>query len=784
MSWRNKSFFTFGFLAAAAAAQPPASDPEYSKLRDAQLSESFVVENVVIHRDVSTITLKRGTVSFVAPVLGRVTAGVFIGEGEFGLAPMLSYERDHLKSVTGDESVKDTFDRAVFFFTDSAYEELKGSGKSGPVSAGANDRWKDIRQKLRQPGEDNIEAETLTDLYNPQQAGFFDAFIHGRKYDDLRFYLIPRGADDTPEEVALINHDPGKNEDGTWYLAHRSTEYAGGRLTSVEDKRSIGAENYKIETQIGGNDHLTAKAELQVRAKVAGERVLKLTLLPALRVSAVRNGGRSVTFIQEDRKRDGGLYVILPEPTVKDQDYQLTFEYSGDKVLEKAGGGNFAVGARTSWYPNVNAFKDQAKYELIFKVPRQYTLVSVGKPVEQTREGNLTVTKWVSDVPLAVAGFNYGAFTKKETTIPQLSYTLEGYANSDLPDYIKSASGQIGGMSPVRLLDQTMSQTNVAMQIYDRFFGHPTYGRIAITQQAEFNFGQSWPGLVYLPISAFIDSTQRFQLLGGMSKRLNDFIQEVTPHEVAHQWWGHMVGWTSYRDEWLSEGFADFSAGLFLQFSDPKPDKYLKYLETARDAVVTKNNFGISPNDAGPLCMGFRLNTLRTGPAYQRLVYPKGGYVLHMLRSMLWNSQTGDANFMAMMHDYVATHLYKNASTESFQAVVEKHMSKTMDLTGDGKMDWFFQEWVYGTDIPKYKFDYELMAGSGGKTRLKASLTQSGVSDTFRMQVPIYTDVDGRVIRIGTVAIGGNTTVPLDVELPQKPKRVLINANFDVLSQK
>src|ERR1700730_12951442 len=103
MSWRRISLLIFGFLPLAAFAQQESPDPEYRKLRDAQLSESFVVENVVIHRDVGTITLKHGTVSFVPPVLGRVTAGVFIGEGEFGLTPALPYERDHVKSVIGDE---------------------------------------------------------------------------------------------------------------------------------------------------------------------------------------------------------------------------------------------------------------------------------------------------------------------------------------------------------------------------------------------------------------------------------------------------------------------------------------------------------------------------------------------------------------------------------------------------------------------------------------------------------------------------------------------------------
>ena len=72
-----------------------------------------------------------------------------------------------------------------------------------------------------------------------------------------------------------------------------------------------------------------------------------------------------------------------------------------------------------------------------------------------------------------------------------------------------------------------------------------------------------------------------------------------------------MVGWESYHDQWLSEGFADFSASLYLQFTEKKPDKYLKFWESARKRIIDKNNFGRRADDAGPVWMGLRLESLQ-----------------------------------------------------------------------------------------------------------------------------------------------------------------------------
>jgi hypothetical protein len=776
------------------------SDPNYVALRNANPGTSFRVANLTLQRDNAKFTFAAGQFSFLPPVLGRVVAGVFTGEGTFHLEPAVTFERTYLRQISGEQTVDESFRSVVFWFTDDTFDEVKRQAQATDEASQAGGAWHEFRGRARHRTETprsmleswlqdedipNHEAEMLDELYNPKEAGSFRAFIHGNKHSDLRFLINPRGAMPympSPEEVALINFDPGGTQDGIWYLTHFAAEWKAGTARSTENRHTVAAEHYRIETVIGKNDHLAATCLVQLKALTSGVRVIGFGLLPRLRVTRVTYKDKEIPFIQESRKEDGSFYVIMPEGLGSGQSYSIGIEYEGDKVIEKAGAGIFAVEARTSWYPSLNAFTDRATYDLTFKVPRQYTLVGVGKLDKEWREEDYMASHWVSDVPMAVAGFNYGLFKKKSVVDETTHYQIEAYATTDVPDELRRFTRNMS-LSPSAMAESAMIDAQNAMRLFSVWFGDAPYGRIAITQQPAFNFGQSWPTLVYLPVSAFLDSTQRWMLMGGSAFRFAEFIQEVTPHEVSHQWWGHMVGWASYHDQWLSEGFADFSAGLFLQQTDPKPDKYLQYWQRAQETIMAKNSFGFRPNDAGPLWMGLRLNTFKTGNAYSRLIYPKGGYVLHMLRYLMFDHETGDKDFIAMMHDYVATYLNRNASTESFKSVVEKHMKPSLDLERNGKMNWFFNEWVYGTEVPSYRMDYSLAPEPDGKFLFTGKVTQSGVSSRFVMGVPIYFDFDGHVVRAGEVALLGNSTSnEVKLRLPKKPKRVLLNANHDVLA--
>lgn len=774
-------------------------DPTYAALRSVTPAKTVFLENVVLEREGGTFTFRKGTLTLATPVEGRNVVAVFLGDGNFVLTPAQPLEKNYLAMLTGKPGLTEEFNKVVFASTDFSLARLMQGTKEialEPRAAEALSSWRDrVRHHTENPRSymeamlaydeiENVDAELLGDLTSERHPAAMRAYIYGKKYGDLRFFINRHGALASllaPEEVALVNLDPGANEEAILYLSHYQHELKNNTATSNQDQRRFAPEHYSIETTIGGGEKINATAKIKVKAIAGGDRVIRLGLFPTLRVSRMLANGQDIAFIQEDRKRDGMLYAVLSKALTKDQSVDLTIDYAGDKIIRNEGGGSYSVGARTNWYPSLNSFRDQATYDLTFRVAKKFTLVSVGQLESSKVEDKATVTHWISKVPLAVAGFNFGEYKAKKLVDDRTSYQIEGLANTEMPYFLKDTA--VGHASPSVLIDKTLGEAQNSIRLYSDWFGNAPYGRIAITQQPEMNFGQSWPGLVYLPIIAYLDSTQRWELMGN-HKSVNDFIQEVTAHEVAHQWWGHMVGWASFHDQWLSEGFADFSAGVFVQATQGKSDNFMKFLEKSRDHILEKNNFGFCANDAGPLWMGTRLSHNRARSAYSSLVYPKGGYVLHMLRMMMWDNQTGDTRFKNMMKEFVAAHLYKPASTEDFQAMVEKHMIPVMNVEGNGKMDWFFRNWVYGSDIPRYSVKYDV-APKDEKFVLTATLTQANVSDDFKMPVPIYAEFDTGLVRIGFLKMAGSSSSqPFNVILPAKPKRVLANARYDVLAYK
>ncbi len=819
--------------AAAPAAPAPAHavDPTYAAVRAARLDGRAVdVAGLVLARDAFRFQLDSGTFYLLAPVDGHTLGAVFRGHGSYRLVPSREEERRHLALETGEgekfEVLSDTFEDLVLWFGDDTAGEIGRAGtvKTAVPNAPAQASLERATRRVRKDLGVNVPRRLLGDLLNPAGAGgVFVAYVDGKRYPPALAAVDPRGAEALGMSEAgggeTILQVIDEKKGGTWYLSHlRGEEEARTRhppalLAEATDY----VVDSRVTTSAADNPELAGTTTIQFVSRVPGLRVLPIDLLPRLRIESARvspvdhEDWKEATFIQEDKDADADAAIVLPEPLAKGATANLRLVYRGTGVLHNAGEGNYVVGARSSWYPNFGAFGTPATYELHYRIPKGNDLVSVGNLLSSKVESNEAVSTWATDLPIRVAGFNFGKFKKLTQKDPKSGFEVDVYTGATTPDVVYQIDQFLGSQASVggggydpdeggggaggapaaeghllktdKLTTLVFAQALFAERVFAAYFGPLPDHRIAITQQSEWNYGQSWPGLVFLPYMAFLPSIQRAEL--GLSQA-SDFIDDVCFHELSHQWWGHLVGWGSYRDQWLSEGFAEFSAGLAVQFSGGQAE-YDRFWRNGRKKIFDRHmNDAVPPNDAGAVDEGWRASTHRSPSGFE-VMYTKGAYVLEMLRSMMYASGTSDpdARFIAMMKDFTSTYTRKSPTTDDFQKVVERHMTPAMDVAGNQKMDWFFDQWVRGTEIPRYRSELAVKK-EGDKYRIMGKVMQQGVSERFFAMVPLDLEfAKGKTVRLAMLRMTGSVTTPVDVAiaLPQEPKRAIANLHGEVLAR-
>lgn len=773
---------------------------EYRAIRAARPDGRTVsVSGLTLTRDAYTFTFTSGTFHFLTPVETRTFAAVFVGEGRYELDPATVAERRHLALVTGEKEIKtlsDSFQKLILFFSDRTASEIEQQGKA--VQAAPDPKaitlWEEHLELQKKKYRINFHLRVLRDLLNrvSQDDGVFLALVDGKRHPPALLAVDPRGIGNLAaqfgyfggEEVAFISFDDEYG--GFWYLSATRPVAVGGRGRPLQPLAD--ALHYRVDTKITSRLEIEGQTLIRLTPSAPGIRVLPIHILPKLRLeqASLKTAGEPITvgIVQEEVElgrlarlfreevADADAALVFPAPLSAGEPVDVTIRYRGSDVLHSMGG-SFSVRARESWYPNLGTFTDLATYELSFRFPKRNNLISVGELVREETVGNETVSEWKSEKPLRIAGFNYGEFRKKSRTDDQSGIRIDVYTSRD----------------HTRMADDTLVDALNTARVSSLFFGKAPYATISVTQQAEWNFGQSWPSLVYLPTLALITSTERVQMFeeaGPDLFKINEFAKMVGWHEMAHQWWGHLVGWESYRDQWLSEGFSDFTAALVLQMTE-NSQRYVDYWRRQREEIMARRGV-VSNNDAGPISQGFRLATRRSPRAAQTAMYAKGGYVLHMLRMLMSDSAAPnpDQKFMAMMREFTTVYAGKNPSTLDFQRVVEKHMTPQMNAMGNGLMHYFFQQWVHGTEVPKLSSQLKASEAGDGKYRITGTITQAGVSNDFRVVVPIYAEFGKHTVaRLGLVRLVGNSSESVDVILPmsRKPTRIVINAWSDVLTR-
>jgi hypothetical protein len=796
-SLAQRGLFLIAILTLVASAQqpPPAAAlaADYQALLQPTLTQQAVMEATPLQWGPLHFNFARGTLALGAAVEGREMTAVFSGRGTLTVAAPNAIESAQMKMFSGQAAIAETFTAAVFHFSDAAaWQAALGAGAhfrsaavAPAIAAIASDRAHTIDQDGLGSGArallalDRAPSRWLYADLKTDNHGWVEA-----RYDPLdgESVMISRWVESTA-------YNDNVTDDQWTHFGEAGQPDPAPPPYQLTD--------YDIQLTIPHNLDIQSQTSFTVTARAAMRGIL-VQLDSNLRVSeaSAAVGGATPAPVEFLQPRDPGrtpgpqyigdwLYLRLPQPLAAGASARFTVLYHGKNVVTKVGAGNFFAQS-FGWYPT-NDFGpviQRTDFHLHFTLDHKYTLVATGEPDGTQHQGDQQVSNWRTPQPIDFAGFAFGDF-KVSTGNVRLSdgrqVKLEVAVNKEPDDDIAiyNLIGQLGDplitpptgvINLTSLAPQAMAQVGAALQVMTAFYGPYPYSSLIVTDVPG-DYGQGWPGLLYLSSLSFLDPTQQ-HFLGASSAWMDELSDKFRAHEVSHQWWGHKVGWATYHDQWLSEGFANFSGVLFQETTNSE-SAAVTSLERWKRNLKNKNNLGHPIESDGPLWLGARLSSSQDAGGFRIIEYDKGGYVLWMLREMMIDhgQKVPDAAFIAMMKDFTSTYNNRDASTADFQKIAEKHMRPFMDLDHNHTLDWFFREYVYGTGIDKITFRSKITPDAGGQGA-HALLTVANPSGWVGL-LPIYIWHGKKVERVMLQVHGPQTTA--NVPLPFVPTRVIAN---------
>jgi hypothetical protein len=701
--------------------------------------------------------------------------------------------------------------------------------RRGPAVAEAEDRFLHARLQGTKLGVFDVyfDSEAAEQL----QAGQLKTADHGDQYYDVWTSFSPLNlatvqTRTTQTRATQTRNAPGRHDEVPASVGQQAHE------------SGVVVRRYVITTEVRPPE-IHARAQLQCDVKEGGARSLLFELSRYLQIESVKVDGRAVEFIhnpavegtQLSRQGNDLVAVILSEPARAGQTFDLEFVYGGE-VLEEAGDGLLYVGARGTWYPNRGMA--MADFDLEFTYPQGWTLVATGKPtpvstgpasttlassapispaVTAAKASGQQTSHWVSERPIPLAGFNLGKY--KEATAQAGNVSVETYATSGVERNFPAAAVQVveppsGASSGRRQLvvpnrpspaqnEVTVAEVAArAIQYYAERFGPYPYSHLALTQIPGRD-SQGWPGLVFLSSYAFLSQQEREELHYEPYKIL---LQESLPaHETAHQWWGDLISWSSYRDQWFSEGLANYCSLMMLQ--EKNPMGFRQIMEAYRRDLVEKNKDGVSAIEAGPVTLGPRLQSSRFPKGYDEILYGRGTWLFHMLRTMLddaalqaggrkgQSSSGPDEPFVRALRKVRQRYEGKAINTQELLDVFAEDLPPALRYEGKSSLDWFLDGWVNGTALPKLelksvKFTAKSAGSAGGTgasgTVVSGTILQKDVPADLVTSVPVYAVTVGRQpVLLGRVFADGEDS-SFRLAAPAGTSKVVLDPNQTILT--
>jgi hypothetical protein len=748
------------------AADPTQARADYDRLQKWQFTSAAVTltQPVTFTRDTATITLASGTVHLMQPVSsGRVTGLVFEGDGHFTMTipdriEVAQLRRFSRKDIT---SVDQKFTQLLLRTSDDAIDKaFPGAAKEpftkSSIAENRQNHW------LIDYGSD-LDAQIVAAMLNPG-ALQMTAAMKTADFDWLEYdYDSTRR-----EEIQLVHWERRTAE--VWVSLDRAEDRNPRGGPGERDVRPASVSHLDVVADLSKgkwnarrvgeteqsmlNGHYTVQEE--IAANVDGLIALPLRLYPTAKdVTATDEQGHALVVLRdhigarsasiENDVYDFTTTVIFPAPLKAHEPHVITFHYD----LETP---NYAFG--NLWYPTVSDAFDATTAKLELRVARRNEVRAMGRKVSETESPDGSkVSTWLVERPAKMVTFSTA---ERFTEVP-----LE---IAGVPKVI--SFGTVTGLDPGARIRNAGADVVNSLRFYEYLLDDKLDNpQIYVTAIAA-GHGQAFDGFLHLSEFTYEEHPGATELFRA--------------HEVAHEWFGHKIGWKTYRDQWLSESF--------VQATVKGGDKYYDEIINAYDGIVQGTLAGgfskfnrpwlveFNANARarlGPIGVGYRAGTSDIPAGYQIQAYHKGPLVLHMMRTMLRFKTHSDDTFVKILRDFVKQYSGKDASTADFQRVVEKN--------APGDWSYFFDTWVYDSAIPTLRWNYKIDPTPTGGAKLTINVKRSGVRDDFMMVAPVKIEFDGGRAGIFFMPIRKNEET-VSQELPSVPRKVVFAPEHSLLA--
>jgi len=720
-------------------------------------AECYRVHDVQVNKDDLHLYFTDGYLIFAKPVEGMRMAAVFTadveaGDGELLMLPPDRSERRSLAMYTGSPNLDEHINLAVLLFGDDTYADLMRQitanefNRPRPEGAMMAEQWTPVVRNLSA----SFEARLLLDLLSPRrrQQGCFVAAIGGKKLGNFDVIYEPRAAEQIVAGRVTSRNNVTFFDVWTSFVA---SPFRNGLRKPQEAELTMN--DFRIDATIGPDLLLRGVTKAKVKMTRAGDHVLPFYLTPGMKISSVTIDGEAAEVLQPESLRsnlirnDGNdlFLVVASHPLDEGRDYELEFHHEG-AVVEDAGNQVYFVDARGTWYPNFDPHF--ARFDITFRYPKELGLVTTGDVVSDTTEGDQRITRRVTEVPIRFAGFNLGMYERAQ--VERNGYTVEVCANraaeAALQPKPHSPAVTPRGRkrvvvdrsqpplppNPTIRLEDLAARVVSSMDFMSERFGPPALKTLEVSPIPG-TFGQGFPGLLYLSTLAYLRPED--EAVARLDRRGQTFfIDMLEAHETAHQWWGNVVIPAGYRDNWLMEALADYSALLYLEKRDGR-GAVDAALENYRQDLLKRDASGKTAESAGPIVLGARLENSQSPAAWTSITYGKGSWILHMLRGL-----TGDERFIAMLGELRRRYEWKTISTEQFRQLAAEFLPSH---SPDPKLEAFFEQWVYGTGIPTLTLSYSAR-GRAPTVKLTGTVSQTDVDSEFSVMVPVEIQSGGK----------------------------------------